>query len=190
MAGSIFELTNHEVFLLTARHAGRDSAMIATWIVPATLAPDAPRVLAALSLSNFTVELVSRSGRFALQMLARDQADLVPLFGLRSSRDLDKFSEVPVAARTPGGLPLIDGTCGFCECHVVQRVELGDRVAVIADIVGQQARSPGVEPLRARDLADALPAETVAELLRKRAADGIRDSTLIRRFAADEEPGR
>jgi flavin reductase (DIM6/NTAB) family NADH-FMN oxidoreductase RutF len=59
--GSIFSLTDHEIYVVTARHEGRDSGQIATWIVPATLVPDRPRIAVIISPQNFTHGLIAAS---------------------------------------------------------------------------------------------------------------------------------
>ena len=42
---SIFSLTNHEVFLISAENNGERSAFIATWCLPASLLPNTPRLM-------------------------------------------------------------------------------------------------------------------------------------------------
>lgn len=178
--GSIFSLTDHEMYVVTARHAGRDSGQIATWIMPATLVPDRPRILAVISPRNFTHDLIAASGRFMLNMLADTQHDLVPLFGLHSTRDIDKFDGMEIR-RSGSGIPILPDSCGWAECRIVSAMDLGDRIVYAADVEAQEIH-PGRRPLRKRE-AFARQTEDILRLLEeKHRIDGARDRAFITRF--------
>jgi flavin reductase (DIM6/NTAB) family NADH-FMN oxidoreductase RutF len=178
--GSIFSLTDHEIYVVTARHEGRDSGQIATWIMPATLVPDRPRVVIVLSPRNFTHGLIAASGRFVLNMLAEEQHAFVPLFGLYSTRDRDKFAGLDIE-RTPSGIAVPGGSCGWAECRIISAMDLGDRIVYAADVVEQQVH-PGTTPLRKRAAFALQPEDIRRRLEEKHRIDGARDSSLIKRF--------
>jgi flavin reductase (DIM6/NTAB) family NADH-FMN oxidoreductase RutF len=178
--GSIFSLTDHEIFVVTARDEGRDSGQIATWIMPATLVPDHPRVAVVISSRNFTHGLLAASGRFVLNLLSDQQHALLPLFGLYSSRDYDKFAGMEVQ-RSPEGIAVLPGTCGWAECRVVSSLDLGDRIIYAADIVAQELY-PGRRPLHKREAFALQPPDILAQLEEKQRADGARDRAFIRNF--------
>ena len=178
--GSIFSLTNHELFVVTSMHEERDNGQIATWIVPATLVPTRQRIVAVLSRKNYTHELVSASGRFAINLLAVGQEALVPLFGLQSGRDIDKFAGLQ-PYRTSRGLPVLPGTCGWAECVVRESIDAGDRLIYLADIE-EQLLHYGRDPLRKYDAFDLLPPEIREQLEEKHRRDAIRDAALQKRY--------
>ena len=177
----MFSFTNHEIYLICARFGERDNAMIASWILPATLASDKLRIVAVLSVHNLTVEWIRHTKRFALQMLAADQADLVPAFGLPSGRDVDKFAEIRVTQRTPAGLALLEGSCGWADCRVVSELDSGDRIIVLADVEAQQAQ-PKRRPLRKQEAFGQLSPDVAAKLREKQRRDGDRDAALVKVF--------
>ncbi|MCC6747809.1 MAG: flavin reductase [Deltaproteobacteria bacterium] len=177
---SIFSLTNHEVWAVSAHHRGLDNAMIATWIVPATLVYDELRLVAVLSVENYTVELLRESGRFAVQMLAEGQHELLPRLGLHSGRAKDKLAGLPLA-RSPGGLALLEGTCGWAECVVVNAMDSGDRLVFLADVVAQGIH-PGRKPLHKRDAFERLSPGQALSLVEKALLDAQRDRKLLKRF--------
>ncbi|MBI5645442.1 MAG: flavin reductase [Ignavibacteriae bacterium] len=177
---SIFSMTDHELYVVTARDGSRENGQIATWIMPATLVPESPRVVAVLSPMNMTHELIERSGRFVLNMLSIDQSEFVPLFGLVSGREIDKLHSM-LLERTSSGLPVLPGTCGWAECVIAASIDAGDRMVYVADVVEQQAH-PGMRPLRKRE-AFARQSEDIRALLeRKHQLDGERDRALIKRL--------
>lgn len=178
--GSMFSLTDHEIHVVTARHEGRDSGQVATWIMPATLVPDRPRVAIVLSPQNFTHGLIAASGRFVLNLLAEEQHALVPLFGLHSTRDIDKFSDMQVE-RTSSGIAVLPGSCGWAECEVVSSMDLGDRIVYAADVVEQRV-FPGKSPLRKRAAFALQPEDVRRRLEEKHRVDGARDRDFMKRF--------
>ncbi len=172
----LFSSTNHDIHLITARDGDRMNGQIATWIMPATLAPERGRLVVVLSPMNHTHSLIEATGRFAVQMLAAEQHALLPRFGLHSGRDVDKFAGMDLAF-TPLGLPLLPDGCGWAECVVVAVVDTGDRRVCIADVTAEGGGS-GTQPLRkAEAFALQLP-DVRAQLLEKARQDGIRSSTL------------
>lgn len=179
-SGSIFSLTNHEMYVVTASHQDSENGQIATWIMPATLVPDKPRIVAILSPQNYTHSLIQASRRFVLNLLAEDQYDLVPLFGLVSGKDIDKFDSMDLK-RTSSGIPIIPDTCGWAECVILAESDSGDRRVYIADVVGQEV-FPGKQPLHKNEAFAKLSPEIRKLLENKHIMDGERDSQLIRRF--------
>ncbi len=178
--GSIFSLTDHEIHVVTARHEGRDSGQIATWIMPVTLVPDRPRIAAIISPQNFTHGLIAESGRFVVNLLSDEQHALLPLFGLHSSRDMDKFEGMEFD-RSPQGIAVLRGTCGWAECRIVSSLDLGDRIVYAADITAQEVFH-GRRPLRKREAFALQPADMRAQLEEKQRIDGARDRGFIRDF--------
>lgn len=181
MNESIFSLSNHELYVVTARDGARTGGQIASWVLPATLAPDRPRAVVLLSPANHTHELVRASGRFALNLLAEGQELLVPHFGLRSGRELDKLAGVPQLPASPAGLPLLEGSCGWAECAILDALDGGDRIVYLAELTSG-ALFPAREPLRKQQAFARLPAEQVAALREKARRDGERDRERIRRY--------
>lgn len=176
---SMFSLTDHELYVVTARHQGKDLGQIATWIMPATLVPNSPRLIAVLSVSNATQQAIEVEKRFCVQMLARGQESLLPRFGLQSSRDSDKFEGLNVS-RTPGGLALLEGVCGWMECRVLAGLDSGDRITYLAEAEFGDTASDRL-PLHKREAFALSSTEVVAALMAKHHEDGIRDAALIKR---------
>jgi flavin reductase (DIM6/NTAB) family NADH-FMN oxidoreductase RutF len=175
---SIFHLTNHEIYVITAADQEHISGQVATWVMLTTLVPDRMRVIASISPQNFTCGLIQASQRFVVNLLSQEQAPWLPRFGLHSSRTHHKFEGLAIEFTT-NGIPILPGTCGWVECHVGQQVDTGDRIIYIADVVAQ-AFYPGRSPLRKQDAFAALPPEQLAALTQKRHQDANRDRDLMK----------
>jgi flavin reductase (DIM6/NTAB) family NADH-FMN oxidoreductase RutF len=175
---SIFQLTNHEIYVLTATDGDRRGGQVATWVMPTTLLLDQLRLVASISPFNFTYELIERSQRFVVHMLAEGQEVWVPRFGLETGRDIDKFADIAVSY-TDSGIPILPDTCGWAECQVIHHVDTGDRQVCIADVIQQQAFA-GRQPLTKNDAFAKLPASVSEALVQKRVIDSDRDRQYIK----------
>jgi flavin reductase (DIM6/NTAB) family NADH-FMN oxidoreductase RutF len=174
---SIFSLTDHELYVITAQDGERSNGQIATWIVPATLVADHPRIVAVISPLNYTHDLIASSRRFAVNMLAEEQFDLVPRFGLFSGRDRNKFDGIDIVS-TKGGLPVLMNTCGWVECQIIGEMNGGDRMIYLADVVDHFV-DPARRPLRKHEAFASISPEIRRLLEEKQRLDGIRDAALI-----------
>jgi len=173
-AASIFDEGKREIFLLTTSDDSRPSGMIITWVTSASLIPDDKRIVLVLSPHNHTTQALFRRRQFILHLLANDQAALIPIFGLYSSRDVDKFASVPFALDEDSGIPIVDGTCGWARGNLISQMDTGERFIVLAQIEKETA-PPATQPLQVRDLAQHLPADTLQEMQEKYFRDVERD---------------
>jgi len=186
--GSIFALTNHEIYAISVAHLGRLNAQIATWVLPASLGQRQPRLLVVMSTFNWTHELLEASGRFVVHGLAEGQEPWLARFGLASGREVDKLEGIECSA-TASGLPILPGTCGWAEAVVADKLALGDRTIFVGDIVAQ-AVEPGRQPLRLREALARLPAEIRQALQHKRQQDSARDDALLEGLRRSARPAR
>ncbi|MCM1981300.1 flavin reductase family protein [Lyngbya confervoides] len=177
-SGSIFQLTNPEIYVVTTAQGDQLAGQVATWVSLASLVPDQPRVALVLSPCTHTSSLLRGRGSFVLQMLAADQAPLLERFGLYSGYHRPKFADLEIT-HSDQGLPILPGTCGWAVCEVVEHVDLGDRVVWIAN-VSQQVCYPDRLPLRRAEALAQLPDSVRQQLLAQRQADIERDRQLRR----------
>jgi flavin reductase (DIM6/NTAB) family NADH-FMN oxidoreductase RutF len=144
-----------------------------------------PRVLVGLARAHYTTELVEASGCFALHLMAERHLDWVWRFGLRSGRDADKFDGLPVETGATGS-PLLADAVGWLECRVEGRLDGGDRLVYLAEVVRSHAAAPE-PPLTARHLLELAPPELRAELKRQRDLDARADADAIRAWRAGRQ---
>jgi flavin reductase (DIM6/NTAB) family NADH-FMN oxidoreductase RutF len=142
--------------IVTSADQGRLSGQVALTAHGASIVPSRPRLSVALWKENFTCDLVSVSGVFAVHLLRHDQDELVYRFGLQSGRSVDKFSGLDFRLGL-NGVPLLDGCLAAFECRVVNRMDGGDHVVYLADVTGSASGGSG-SPLWWRDLRPRMPA--------------------------------
>lgn len=174
--GSIFSLTNPEIYVLTVAHDGEMGGQVATWVSLASLIPEAPRVITILSPYTHTYSLIQKSQAFVLQMLAQDQELWLERFGLKSGHDYNKFEGIEVGY-TKARLPILPKTCGWAACRITHQQDLGDRILLVADVL-EQSVTPNRRPLRRQEGLAALPGEVMQALKQQRLDDIDRDRPL------------
>lgn len=177
-AATLFAWVDREVWLVTARAGDRRGGLIATFIDPASIVPDMPRMVAGLSHLHHTRELVEASGLFALHLLSEENLELVWRFGLQSGRDVDKFAGLEVRDG-PNGCPIVSNTIGWLECRVETRQAVGDRTFYVAEVLGGEVMN-FAPPLRTQRLLELAPPSRLSEMQRRRHHDGILDGEAIR----------
>lgn len=155
---------NSEVFVLTAADGQRRNGQIVAWVVPATIVPQVPRLLVGVGRLTYTRELIEASRKFALNLLGQDQWRLVPHFGFRSGRDVDKFSQVPFE-RGLTGSPLLSGSVGYLECTLRSVLDAGSHIFYLADVVDGKLVADR-DPLRLQHLPEVLPPEELETMKR------------------------
>lgn len=177
MNSSIFNLTNPELYVITAAHGGQVSGQITTWVTLGAMVPEHLRIVTVISPRNFTFSLIQQSRHFVVNLLAQGQQDWLPLFGLQSTREVNKFEGILTEA-TATGIPVLPETCGWAECRTVQEVDFGDRTIIIADVLTHQVDMSRKPLCRAEAMA-ALPPTVSEALAQKRLMDIECDRALM-----------
>lgn len=177
IATEILGRTDRELWLVTAADGARRGGLIATFVCHASLVASLPRVLIALARHHHTCELVEASGAFGLHLIGREHLDLVWRFGLESGRDTEKLAGLNHEAATTGA-PLLTDVLGWLDCRVEARLDMGDRMVFVAEVV--DARQISDEPpLTMKQLLKIAPQERLEQLSRLRQRDGAIDAEAI-----------
>jgi flavin reductase (DIM6/NTAB) family NADH-FMN oxidoreductase RutF len=104
-------------------------------------ATNPPRIAVALRGSRRTLELIRMSGTLTVNTPRAEDAAVVDFFGTVSGRDHDKFAESGWTLEPSAvvSAPRIAQCPYQMECRVVQEVELGSHVLLIAEVVESHA---------------------------------------------------
>ncbi len=176
-AATLFAWLDREVWVLTAQSGDRRSAMIATLVDQASIVPEFPRVLVALSKQHFTMELVEASRAFALHLLSEEQIELVWRFGLESGREQDKMAGMTVTTGGSGS-PLLAEAIGWLDCRVEAQLDIGDRILYVAEVLEGQVTN-FAPPLTTKKMMERTPSSRLTQMQRQRQQDTFRDAEAI-----------
>lgn len=182
----IFHLYDPPLWLVTSRAQERRGGLIATSAVRASIIAELPRMLIALAKQHHTWELIESSGRFALHLLPAETLAPVWRFGLASGHETDKFAGLTMR-ETPDGNPLYPGALSWMDCRVEHWMDIGDRTAYLAEIVGGAilTRAP---LMTVATLLHNAPPERRAELKRLYARDQMIDAAAIHAWRRTPRP--
>ena len=138
---TMYRLT-YGLFVLTARHDGRDSGCIINTAGQVTSTPN--RISITVNKDNFTHDLVKASGKFNISILSEEaDFDLFRHFGFQSGRTVDKFDGFTDCRRSENGLYVVTrGTNGYISATVEQALDLGTHTLFIASVDDMEVLSP------------------------------------------------
>lgn len=170
------------IWVVTAASGARRGGLIATFVMPASITPEAPRMLVGLAKRSNTSALVNESQSLGLHLLRTDQSAWCWGLALRSGRDCDKLAGLPVVSGT-SGLALLDQTPARLACRVESVWDIGDRQLYLCDVVSIQCHSP-FSPLTFQSLIAAASPQQRDQLAQSYRQDGRLDLPEIRHFRA------
>jgi 3-hydroxy-9,10-secoandrosta-1,3,5(10)-triene-9,17-dione monooxygenase reductase component len=99
----------------------------------ASVSLEPPLVLFCPARTSRAWPLIRRTGRFCVNVLAEDQAELSEAM---ASRGTDKFAGVRWSPTRATGSPLLEGVLGYVDCTIHAVHEAGDHFVVIGRVQG------------------------------------------------------
>ena len=129
------------VTVVTATSGGEPVGMTCQSFSSVSLDP--PLVLFVPAKTSRAWPLMQRSGKFCVNFLAADQAELS---NTMASRGIDKFADVAWSPSAATGSPLLAGALGYVDCTIHAVHEAGDHFVVIGRVL-DLAASDVEEPL-------------------------------------------
>jgi len=98
-----------------------------------------------INKDNYTNACIKKVNEFSVSILSEKiKESTIGLFGFSSSKEKDKFSEVPYGL-TPSGLPYLkDGVTGYIQCKVLSFTDDYTHTIFIAEV--QEAENISTEP--------------------------------------------
>lgn len=136
----MYNLT-YGLFILTSSFEGKDNGCVINTAGQVTSEPN--RISIAVNKSNYTHEMILKSGKFNISILSEDaKFDIFKHFGFASGRDTDKFENFGNCKRSSNGIFYItDGTNAYISATVEQAVDLGSHTLFIARVEDMEVLS-------------------------------------------------
>lgn len=124
---------SYGVFLLSTKYEGKINGCITDTCMQVAFNP--VRIGIACTNSNYTCELLKKSGVFTLSILDKSCGfELIKHFGYQSGRTVDKFKNYSMPVDS-NGIPYLDkNSCGYISARVTQSVDLGTHTLFVAEI--------------------------------------------------------
>jgi flavin reductase (DIM6/NTAB) family NADH-FMN oxidoreductase RutF len=134
---------------ITSTDGGRINGQIAVTGLPASIVPDAPRVLVELWKANLTHDMVRASGVFAVHLLPAAPKEalgtslsLVRTLGMRSGRDEDKMAGLSLRQGMTGS-PILTDALSYVEARVVATLDGDEMTIFLGDVLAGECLREG-----------------------------------------------
>ena len=129
------------VYVLTAAHDGKSTAMLASWVQQAAFAP--PSVSVAIAKGRPVSDMIRASGQFALSVIAKDDTTLMKKYARGLKDDEDPFAGVHTR---PGslGVPILTDALAYLECRLSHTCDFdADHELFLAEVVAGEMLRDG-----------------------------------------------
>jgi flavin reductase (DIM6/NTAB) family NADH-FMN oxidoreductase RutF len=127
------------VSVVTTRIGSLAAGMTVSAFFSVSLAP--PLVAVCLDRKAATLGVITRSGRFAVNVLSAEQSELSDRFAMRDNEPT-RFDGVALDAVDAAGSPLISGAVVHLDCELKATHDAGDHVLCVGQ-VGLALTHPG-----------------------------------------------
>ncbi len=176
------------LWLVTAANGSARGGLVATFVYPASLVPEEPRMVVGIAKHHFTWRLIDGSGAFALQLVGAAHADRASRFGLRSGHETDKFADLTPSDGVTGS-PVFADSILWAEAVVEATLDTGDRSLFLGRVV-RFGRGADGRPLTASQWMATLDEADRRELATRLKQDIATDAAAIRAWRAARAQGR
>jgi flavin reductase (DIM6/NTAB) family NADH-FMN oxidoreductase RutF len=122
------------VMVTCADEEGKPNIITLAWV--GTINSEPPMVSISVRKERYSYELIKNRGEFVINLTSRKLAFATDLCGVKSGRDVDKFSLTGLTpeAASSVGVPLIKESPVNIECKVKNVIPLGSHDMFIAEI--------------------------------------------------------
>ena len=150
------------LFVLTAKEGEKDNGCIVNTVQ--MLTSDPTRVVVFVNKSNYTEQMISRTGVFNVSILQKNTPfALFKHFGFQSGKDVDKFAG-RVYPRSENGLYYIyENANAFLSCKVVGEHDYGTHTLFVGEVIEGKVLSSQKSLSYEQYLTDVKPKPQAAE---------------------------
>ncbi|MDD6160972.1 MAG: flavin reductase family protein [Oscillospiraceae bacterium] len=122
------------LFVLTAKDGEKDNGCISNTAIQ--VGSDPTRIAVSVQMGNLTRELIEKTGKFNVNVLAEDVPfETIRHFGMQSGRDVDKFADFSAVKRSRNGLLyLTENVNAMFSVDVKDSLDLGSHMMFIGEV--------------------------------------------------------
>jgi flavin reductase (DIM6/NTAB) family NADH-FMN oxidoreductase RutF len=133
---------------VTTAHGGRSNGLITLSGGPASIVPEAPRVMVGITTFNFSHDLIRDSGVFTIHVLSNapelmePSLEIIRCLGGRTGRDGDKLGTLRTREGVTGAPILLDALA-YVEARVIASLDLEENTVFVGDVVAAERLNGG-----------------------------------------------
>ena len=110
------------LFILTASHNAKSTAMLASWVQQTSFQP--PTVAIAMAKDRPIVPLITASRKLAVSVIPENDTSLMKRYARGVKPDEDAFVGMNVT-KSPAGLPVFSDAVAWLDCSLLKVFEFG-----------------------------------------------------------------
>ena len=129
----IFKLT-YGMFVVSSRLEEKINAQVCNTVFQ--VSQDPFLIAVGINKLNLTHQYILESGVFTANVMSVDDLMSIRRFGFVSGRDRDKFGRVNYSLGKTGSPYLNDGSMGYFECQVVNKMDARTHTLFLGEVVG------------------------------------------------------
>lgn len=135
MNQSTFYKLSYGVYVVSTWAQGKPTGCTANSAMQITSSPST--IAVSINHDNFTNECIEKTGKFAINILAQDSdPSLIGTFGFHTGKDFDKFAQAAYSVKE--NLPVLDDSCGYLICNVINKMETSTHTVFLGEVVGAE----------------------------------------------------
>lgn len=133
------------LYILTVRHEGRSTGMLASWVQQAGFEP--PMVTVAVASQRFAGDWVAASGRFTLNQVPAGGKALIRHFGRGFPADAPAFEGLTQRDVPGAAAPVLAGALAYLDVEVAGVLSSGDHRVFLGRVVAGAVFDEAAEPM-------------------------------------------
>ena len=132
-----FHKLTYGLYIISTASPEKNCGCVVNTLVQVTASPI--QVSVAINKDNYTEQIIEQTGVFSAVALTQDAGmDLIGEFGLKTSRETDKFASFPYK-KDANGIPYVtEHVAAQLSCRVIQQVDVGSHMLFIAEVTDAQ----------------------------------------------------
>lgn len=124
---------SYGIYVVTSRFEGKVNGQIANTVIQVSAEP--PRISVAINKQNYTHELISKSGVFAVSVLDEDTPiGFIGRLGFRSGREVDKLDGLEWYEGSTGCPCVTENAISIFEARVFDEADVGTHTVFFGDV--------------------------------------------------------
>ncbi len=121
------------VYIITHSHDNDREGMLATWIMQAAFNP--PMLTVAMQKERKFLAKMEKGTKFSVNAISKKNMDIFKVFARPHKDGEDRFSELKLQEKESAG-PVFAEALSYLDCVVVNQIDAGDHVIVLAEVNG------------------------------------------------------
>lgn len=138
---AVLKMLPYGFYALSSHHNGDDNIMVVNWFTQASFEPQL--VAVALQKTSHTFGLVEKSGVFALNLLRKEDKEVIKGFTKGRAKNPEKMEGAQYSPGPETGCPILNEAAAYLECKVVDKLNTGgDHDIILGEVVNAEIRKP------------------------------------------------